>query len=186
MFKTRICILICILKFTTLQTVIAQQSTTSVPLTQRNVLMHESEEEQALQSTPVDVFMLRHPSFGSFYCGSNGGSITIELDGTSHAEGDIVIMNAGVAVAPAVFEIRCAPFTMIQLFRDSYFMMRSNEGSVLRARIVSTNPTFPLVSPANAAQGFTVTASVRLELEPGQTLSPGAYTGVFQTTWVTE
>jgi hypothetical protein len=170
----------------TVQMISAQQSTKSDKEVRQEFLIGESVEERGLQSTPVDVFMLRHPSFGSFYCGGNGGSITIELDGTSHAEGDIVLMNAGVAVAPAVFEIRCSPFTMIQLFRDSYFMMRSNEGSVLRARIVDTNPSFPFVSPANAAQGFTVIASVRLELEPGQTLSPGAYTGAFQTTWVTE
>jgi hypothetical protein len=169
-----------------LQNVSAQQNASSDKLLQVGILTNEKEEDPAFQSTPVDVFMLRHPSFGSFYCGGNGGSITIELDGTCSAEGDIVLMNAGVAVAPAVFEIKCTPFTMIQLFRDSYFMMRSNEGSVLRARIVATNPAFPFVSPANAAQGFTVTASVRLELEPGQTLSPGAYTGAFQTTWITE
>lgn len=30
-------------------------------------------------------------------------------------------MNVGVTTAPAVFEVRCAPFTMIQFFRDSYF-----------------------------------------------------------------
>jgi hypothetical protein len=169
-----------------LQNVSAQQNASSDKLLKVGILTNEKEEDPVFQSTPVDVFMLRHPSFGSFYCGGNGGSITIELDGTCSAEGDIVLMNAGVAVAPAVFEIKCTPFTMIQLFRDSYFMMRSNEGSVLRARIVATNPAFPFVSPANAAQGFTVTASVRLELEPGQTLSPGAYTGAFQTTWITE
>ena len=180
------CILISILECMVLQNVSAQQNASSDKLLKVGILTNEKEEDPVFQSTPVDVFMLRHPSFGSFYCGGNGGSITIELDGTCSAEGDIVLMNAGVAVAPAVFEIKCTPFTMIQLFRDSYFMMRSNEGSVLRARIVATNPAFPFVSPANAAQGFTVTASVRLELEPGQTLSPGAYTGAFQTTWITE
>jgi len=181
-----VCILISILECMVLQNVSAQQNASSDKLLKVGILTNEKEEDPVFQSTPVDVFMLRHPSFGSFYCGGNGGSITIELDGTCSAEGDIVLMNAGVAVAPAVFEIKCTPFTMIQLFRDSYFMMRSNEGSVLRARIVATNPAFPFVSPANAAQGFTVTASVRLELEPGQTLSPGAYTGAFQTTWITE
>jgi hypothetical protein len=142
---------------------------------------HESPE-----SMSVNVLILRHPSFGSFYSGNGGGSITVELDGTRTSEGDIVLMSSGNAIAPAVFEVRCAPFSMIQLFRDSYFILRSSNGSTVKAKIISTNPSFPFVSPANSAQGFTVTASVQLELEAGQTLAPGAYSGGFQTSWITE
>lgn len=178
------CLLALLMSSIAFQEVRAQREMQGDKLPQREIVGFE--DDRSLQSSPVDVYMLRQPSFGSFYCGSNGGSITIELDGTCTAEGDIVLMNVGVTTAPAVFEVRCAPFTMIQFFRDSYFMMRGNDGSTLKARIASTNPAFPFVSPANAAQGFTVTASVRLELEPGQTLSPGAYTGMFQTTWVSE
>ncbi len=149
-------------------------------------LVEGIEGESAFNSLSVDVMILRNPSFGSFYSGNGGGSILIELDGTRTAEGDIVLMNSGNSVSPAVFEVKCAPFSMIQLFRESYFILRGSDGNVVRAKIVSTNPSFPFVSPANAAQGFTVTASVQLELEPGQTLAPGAYTGGFQTSWITE
>ena len=137
-------------------------------------------------TVPVQVVTLRHPSFGSFHCGNGGGSITVGTDGNRSTQGDLIAMNSGVAVSPAVFEVRCTPYTMVHLFRDAFFVLKSNDGSEVRAFIVSTDPEFPLVAPAAAAGGFTVTASVRLELEAGQTLAPGPYNGALQTTWVTE
>lgn len=186
MFFIRTCFVIAILKFALFQWGFAQQQNPSSGDTSRPMSFGVNDEDESLRPIPVDVVILRHPSFGSFYSGSGGGSITIEIDGTRTSEGDIVLMSSGNAIAPAVFEVKCAPFTMIQLFRESYFVLRSGDGSVVRAKIIATNPAFPFVSPANAAQGFTVTASVQLELEPGQTLTPGAYSGGFQTSWITE
>jgi hypothetical protein len=141
---------------------------------------------RSTSSLAVDVVTLRHPSFGSFYCGSGGGSITIETDGTRTAEGDVILMSSGMATAPAVFEVRCEPYTMVQMFRDEEFFLRGSNGDLLRVTILSTVPAFPVTTPSNSGQGFTVTASVRLNLDPGQTLSSGTYVGMFQTTWVTE
>ena len=186
MLLKRIGIVIAILECLLVHRGFAQQQNPDDSDVLRPIQIEQGQEDPSLQSMKVDVMILRHPSFGSFHSGSGGGTITIELDGTRTADGDIVLMSSGNTIAPAVFEVKCAPYSMIQLFRESYFILRSSNGSVVRAKILSTNPSFPCVSPANAAQGFTVTASVQLELEPGQTLAPGAYTGGFQTSWITE
>lgn len=134
----------------------------------------------------VEVLTIRHPSFGSFHCGAAGGSITIAADGSRYADGDVILLNSGTAVSPAVFELRCEPFRMIQLFRDAYFLLRNANGNTIRAQIIATDPPFPLVSPANAASGFSIVASVRLELEPGSTASPGQFSGTLHTTFIAE
>ncbi|MBL0316161.1 MAG: DUF4402 domain-containing protein [Flavobacteriales bacterium] len=134
----------------------------------------------------VDVITLRSPSFGSFYCGVGGGKIIVHQDGTRTAEGDVILMNSGGAVAPALFEVRCEPFMMLQLFSDQYFTLHGEDGQELRAKIISTDPSFPLVAPGNSKQGITVAASVCLEINSGQTLSPGNYNGIFQLNWITE
>lgn len=135
---------------------------------------------------PVQVFTLRHPSFGSFATGAAGGSIEVDLDGQRSANGDVVLLNSGSAVAPAVFEVKCSPYTSVHLFSNAQFVLRNNDGSTLNAYIVETSPEFPLVAPDHAASGFTVTAAVKLVLGPGQLLSPGGYTGQLQMTWISE
>lgn len=146
----------------------------------------DRKENNSLGQTGVEVLTLRHPSFGSFHCGAAGGSITIATDGSRYADGDVILLNSGTAVSPAVFELRCEPFRMIQLFRDAYFLLRNANGTTIRAQIIATDPTFPLVSPANAASGFSIVASVRLELEPGSTASPGQFLGTLHTTFIAE
>jgi hypothetical protein len=134
----------------------------------------------------VEVITLRSPSFGSFYCGMGGGKIIVHQDGTRTAEGDIILMNSGGAIAPALFEVRCEPYLMLQLFSDQYFLLHGQDGQELRAKIISTDPTFPFAAPGDSKQGITVSASVCLEIDTGQTLSPGNYNGTFQLNWITE
>lgn len=135
---------------------------------------------------PVQVFTLRHPSFGSFATGTGGGSIEVDLEGQRSATGDIVLLNSGNTVAPAVFEVKCSPYTSVHLFSNAQFTLRNADGSTVNAYIVETSPEFPLVAPDNAAEGFTVTAAVKLVLGPGQVLSPGGYSGQLQMTWISE
>lgn len=134
----------------------------------------------------VHVLTLRSPSFGSFYCGSGGGKIVVHQDGTRSGEGDVILMNSGVSIAPALFEISCEPYIMIQLLSDSYFTLHGQDGHELRAKIVATDPPFPFVAPSNAKQGFVVAASVCLEIDPGLPLAPGNYDGSFQLNWTAE
>lgn len=134
----------------------------------------------------LEVITLRSPSFGSFYCGNGGGKIIVNEDGTRIAEGDIILLNSDGAVAPALFEIRCEPYMMLQLFKNAYFTLQGENGQVLISKIISTDPTFPLATPANAKQGFTVAVSVCLEVEPGQLAAPGNYNGNFQLNWIIE
>lgn len=171
---------------------------TSAMFSQKNIVVFDSSEDQRLkndgigdllESAPLgtlEVITLRSPSFGSFYCGNGGGKIIVNEDGTRTAEGDVILLTSQGAVAPALFEIRCEPYMMLQLFKNAYFSLEGENGQVLISKIISTDPTFPLATPANAKQGFTVAVGVCLEIEPGQVTAPGNYTGNFQLNWIIE
>lgn len=165
---------------------------------QKNMVGFDSSEDQRLkndgigellESAPLgtlEVITLRSPSFGSFYCGNGGGKIIVNEDGTRTAEGDVILLTSQGSVAPALFEIRCEPYMMLQLFKNAYFSLEGENGQVLISKIISTNPSFPLATPANAKQGFTVALSVCLEIEPGHIAAPGNYNGNFQLNWIIE
>lgn len=147
---------------------------------------HSDDSAKQLNHAGVHVLTLRSPAFGSFYCGAGGGKIIVHEDGTRTSEGDVILMNSGVSIAPALFEVSCDPDIMIQLVSDGYFKLYAQDGYELKAKILSTDPAFPCVSPINARQGFVVTASVCLEIDAGQPISPGNYNGSFQLNWISE
>lgn len=137
-------------------------------------------------SLPIRVTTIVNPSFGSFHSGGTGGEISVDTEGNRRATGDILLLNSGNSVSPAVFEIRCQAFTMVHLLGEAYFTLHGSNGVALRARIVSTNPAFPLIAPENAAEGFLVNAGLTLEIPAGQTLEAGSYNGSLHATWFTE
>ncbi len=137
-----------------------------------------------LRQLRVDV--VQDLSFGSFYVGASGGTITITPEGTRTTTGTIVPLSTSTE-APAIFEVRSitliARWVHIVLPASAY-LTRSGGSE----RIVVNN--FKSDKPSGFWSSLFLTQTVKvgatLTVQGLSTNPPGNYTGTFSVTFAYE
>jgi hypothetical protein len=125
-------------------------------------------------------------SFGAFYHGASGGTVTIEPSGVRSSTGSVVLLNMGYTYSAAMFEIQAHRGTVVSILNGPDVMLTGIPSGSMSLHIGNTNPTSPFVSNVNF--------NVKIPLYVGGTLTvgnsaanpPGTYTGSFLMTIVRE
>lgn len=125
-------------------------------------------------------------SFGAFYHGSSGGTVTIDPSGSRTATGDVVLLGMGYSYSPAMFEVHAHRGTVISILAGPPVNLPGSNGGSIQLVIGSTIPGPTFVS--------TVNFNVAIPLYVGGTISagspaanpPGTYSGTFNITLVRE
>ena len=125
-------------------------------------------------------------SFGAFYHGAVGGTVTINPDDSRSAIGDIVLLGMGYSFSSALYEILANPGTIISVLNGDDATLTGDNGGTLTLQIGDSDPASPFVT--------TVPYGVITYLNVGGTLivgnsgvnPPGNYTGTFDITLVQE
>ncbi len=134
---------------------------------------------------PPSITVASDLSFGAFYHGSAGGTVTISSDGTRSSTGDIVLLGMGYIFSPARYNVYSNAGTVISVLNGpdvaltwSGFSMNLHIGTSLPVSpFVNTNP---YSVPTELAVGATLTVG------PPAANPPGTYTGSFDITLVIE
>lgn len=135
-----------------------------------------------IRITPTAQFL----SFGAFYHGISGGTVTVFPDNSRTASGDVVLLNLGYTVSAAMFEVHAHRGTVIAILNGPPTFLTGTPSGTMLLTVGSSNPTSPFVS--------TVQFSVPIYLYVGGILTvgnsaanpPGSYTGTFNITLVRE
>src|SRR5687768_1148877 len=95
-------------------------------------------------SAQIEIYPIQDISFGAFYSGSAGGTLTVAHDGSRSATGDIIPMNMGFIYSPAVFEIEAPQGTVISILKGpDVTLSGSNGGSmILHIEDADVGPSF--------------------------------------------
>lgn len=125
-------------------------------------------------------------SFGAFYHGAAGGTITINPAGARSSTGDVVLLGLGYPFSAALFQVRASAGTVIAILNSPDVLIFGIPSGSMNLHIGSSNPTSPFVS--------TVPYTIPIPLYIGGTLTvgnsaanpPGSYTGTFDITIVRE
>jgi Domain of unknown function (DUF4402) len=125
-------------------------------------------------------------SFGAFYQGAGGGTITITPAGLRSATGSIVLLNLGYTYSAALFEVHAHPGTIISILNGPDAVLSRPGGGSMLLHIGTSNPASPFVSTTNF--------NIAIQLRIGGTLTvgtpaanpPGSYSGTFSITLVQE
>lgn len=125
-------------------------------------------------------------SFGAFYQGLTGGTVTITPEDARSATGDVVLLGMGYSFSSALFEIIANPGTVISVLNGPDATLTGNPSGSMTLQIGDSDPVSPFVT--------TVPYGVITYLNVGGTLivgapaanPPGNYTGTFQITLVQE
>jgi hypothetical protein len=125
-------------------------------------------------------------SFGAFYQGAAGGSITITPSGTRSASGSVVLLNLGYIYSSALFEVHALPGTVISILNGPDAVLSRAGGGTMTLHIGSSSPASPFVATLNFNVAIQLYIGGTLTVGPPAANPPGSYTGTFNITLVQE
>lgn len=132
---------------------------------------------------PITITKTQDLSFGTFYQGGTGGTVTIFWNGTRSPGGSVVLF--GVGGSNAVFEIVANPGTVISFLKPTS-TLSDGSGHLLSLQIDSTNPSTPFVTTNNYPTPTMVSVGGILTIGTPLANPPGNYSGTFDITFVQE
>lgn len=135
---------------------------------------------------PLSVFVnpAQALSFGAFYQGSTGGSIIISPTGSRSATGDVVLVNLGFTVSPALFEVEGLPGTLVSILNGPDVTLNGSNGGTMTLRVGNTNPSSPFIITTNPPSRTVVNVGGTLTVGTPAANPPGSYSGTFDITFI--
>ena len=134
---------------------------------------------------PPSISVTTDLSFGAFYHGASGGTVTISPAGIRTSTGDIVLLGMGYPYSPARYNIYSNAGTIISILNGPDVQLTWS-GFNMNLHIGTSFPASPFVNtnPYSVPTELTVGATITV----GNSASnpPGTYTGSFNITLVVE
>lgn len=131
----------------------------------------------------VQVNTAQFLNFGAFTTGISGGTVTVTSDGLKSSTSDVVMLNMGQSVSPALFDVTANPGTIITITSQPNIILSGPGGSILlNINSYSTGQTFI----TTASPPFTTPVYVGGTLIVGSPSAnpPGQYNGTFTLTFI--
>ena len=125
-------------------------------------------------------------SFGAFYHGASGGTITINPLGARTSTGDVVLLNLGSPHTAALFEVHAHPGTVISVVNGLDAILTGAPSGTMTLHIGDSNPASPFVSNVQFNVAIPLYIGGILTVGNAAANPPGNYTGTFEITIVRE
>ncbi len=125
-------------------------------------------------------------SFGAFYHGASGGTITITPAGSRSSTGDVVLLGLGYPFSAALFEVHAHRGTVVSILLSPPVTLSGTPSGSMTLQINSSNPTSPFVSTVNFNVAISLYTGGLLTVGNSAANPPGSYTGTFDITIVRE
>ena len=132
---------------------------------------------------PLTATTIQNISFGTFYQGATGGTVTVNSSGSRFAGGTVVLLFG--SFSPAIFEITGNPGTVVSFLKPTSTLTDGSSHS-MSFEIDETNPSTPFVLTNNYPTPTQVTMGGILTVGTTAANPPGIYNGTFAITFVKE
>ncbi|BAX80061.1 DUF4402 domain-containing protein [Labilibaculum antarcticum] len=136
-------------------------------------------------AVPFSVVTIQDISFGAFFQGSSGGTVTVSPDGTRLLSGDMIVANvSGFSYYPAIYELEAEPGTLVFILKGSDTGMSRSNGGSISLQVGDSEPGFPIIVPPSGR--IQVRMGGILTMENPQANSSGDYSGSLEVTFIQE
>jgi hypothetical protein len=135
---------------------------------------------------PLNIFVnpAQPLSFGAFYQGSLGGTVTISPSGVRSSTGDIVLTNLGFTYSPALIEVEGLPGTLVSILNGPDVILSGSNGGSMTLHIGTSSPASPFIITTTPPSRTVVNIGGTLTVGTPSANPAGAYTGTFNITFV--
>lgn len=141
---------------------------------------------QELPPRPIRIDLVQNLSFGAFYQGPTGGTITIDPSGSRSATGDIIPLNLGYLYFPAMFEVHAHPGTVLSILNGPPTTLTGTPSGSMTMQVGASIPASPFVSTVHFNIAIPLYIGGILNVGSPAANPPGSYTGTFDITLVRE
>lgn len=123
-------------------------------------------------------------SFGAFYQGPLGGSISVSSTGSRSSSGDVVQAGLGYSFSPAMFEVEGLPGTIVSILNGPDVTLSGSNGGSMTLHIGNSDPGTPFILTTSSPSRTVVTVGGTLTVGPPASNPPGSYNGSFTITFI--
>lgn len=135
---------------------------------------------------PPSIIQTIDLSFGAFYQGAGGGTVTVDELGSRSYSGNIVLLTlGGYPFSAAHFNINSNPGTIINIMNIPDFQLTWS-GYSMDVHIEATNPLLPHINSNPYSVPTELTIGATLIVGDPVANPPGDYSGTFNVTLVIE
>ena len=131
---------------------------------------------------PLQITTFQNLSFGAIIQGAIGGTLTIDPQGSPSVTGDLILVNMGYTRAPAIFEIRAIPGSLITIVNGPDITM-TGPGGTLKMHVGASIPTSPFVNTRDLLSPIQVRIGGTLTVSNSMANPAGNYIGTFTVTF---
>jgi hypothetical protein len=152
-------------------------------------LLAETQEAKAQEPPPRPVTVTvtgQNLSFGAFYHGPVGGTVTINSGGSRSATGDVILLNLGYSYSTALYQLVANPGTVISLLNGPDVSLPGIPGGSMTLHIGDSDlgPTFVITSIPPAYTLLNIGGTLTISNPIAN--PPGSYSGTFDITFIQE
>ena len=131
----------------------------------------------------INTYSIQGFDFGTFYQGSNGGTIDISTEGLRTASGDIILMNTWQPSSQAIFEITAPAGSTISVLRGTDSILTGSNGGTLTLQLQQTDLGSPFSTTAVAPARTRIKVAGKLIIGNRTSSPPGKYQGTVSITF---
>lgn len=133
-------------------------------------------------NSQINIYPVQDFNFGNFYPNNAGGTISISTEGSRSSTGDIVLLNSGLPVSQAIFEIE-APLNSRFSMNYSNSVLTNGTGGSMSLEITGSNPASVFTHTAVSPDRSTIYFSGKLTVGNLISSPPGDYHGTVSITF---
>ncbi len=133
----------------------------------------------------IEVFTVQQLSFGAFALGNNGGTLSLNHDGTRTATGDIILVNQ-TSYYSVLFEIEAPLGSNIHIQNGPDVGLQGTNGGEVTLSLGDSSTGSPFVTQVSPPDRTTVAISTTLTVGGLAETPPGDYQGSFSVTFIQE
>lgn len=130
----------------------------------------------------ITVTTAQNLSFGAFFQGNTGGTVTISYDGSRSATGGVILANiGGFTFLPAIFEVEAPVGTIVLIQNGSDVTLSGNNGGSMTLSVGSSSTGSPFTTTTAKTQ---VGIGATLTIGSPAANPAGTYSGSFSVTFI--
>lgn len=135
---------------------------------------------------PVSVSLNQNLSFGAFYPGASGGTVTVLSNGVRLSTGSVILVSQGYLYFPAIFLLEGNPGTIIHLLNGPEGTLLGSNGGSMTLQLGEASLGDPII--INSAPPNNMQIRIGGTLVVGNQLAnpPGFYNGSFSLMFIQE
>ncbi len=134
---------------------------------------------------PPSITIAQDLSFGAFYHGAVGGTVSVSPAGSRTSTGDIVLVGLGYLFSPSRYNVYSNAGTVISILNGPDVPLTWSSYS-MNLHIGTSLPVSPFVNPNPYSVPTELTVGATLTVGNALANPPGTYTGTFNITLVIE